>query len=363
MRSADNSGGRVPRHLDRRRAAPIIAMVCGACLGSRRDEAGAEMIVVWCVRIILLAAFADLAIRRRPAAMAVRWSGIPAACFRLANRDRVRPGQPVHDREDLPSIIVTVVETLLSAFAIGIASALLFGALLAASSCVTVAEAFHQGARRSAAPGPHAGVRDGARTRHPVGRLPFGAFLAFSVVLVEICDCLGRLPAALPTTAAAGSPSLERSRWSLFLDAWITGLRPAMRFALAGVVIGEYIGSNKGLGYQVEVALQMFDASTMYAALVLLTVIAAALDAFAAKISLDRDRRLLRQVRGFRRKGVTFRALVLHPVLRPGDLPRPECSPETSFLFGSSLRWRCFCPCCPCRCGGCTMSTVPARGS
>jgi NitT/TauT family transport system permease protein len=251
--------------------------------GRRRGETGAAMIVVWCVRIILVAAF--LLIWQYGGALlawlfgsSVFWwnffsspTEIASALVKLFTTAKI-----------FPQIVLTVVETL-SAFAIGIAPALLFGALLGASSCVTVVLR------------PFIKVLDAVPrlVLMPVfvialglgmwSKIAFGAFLAFSVVLVEICECLSRLPAALPAAAAGGSPSPASSRWSNFLDAWITGLRPAMRFCFAGVVIGEYLGSNNGLGFQVEAASQMFDMPTMYAALVLLTAIAAALDAFAAK--------------------------------------------------------------------------------
>ena len=240
------------------------------------------MIVVWCVRIALFAAF--LLIWQYNGALLDWLFGGSGYWLLFSSPTQIASAlaHMVTTGRVFPQIILTTVE-ILSAFAIGAALALPFGALLAASSCVTLVLR------------PFIQVLDAVPrlVLMPVflialglaisSKIAFGAFLAFSVVLIEICAALSRPPAAVSTTTADAGRSPGLGRWSIFIDAWMTGLRPAMRYCFAGIVIGEYLGSSNGLGFQIENALQMLDTPTMYAALVLLTALAALFDAFASK--------------------------------------------------------------------------------
>lgn len=60
---------------------------------------------------------------------------------------------------------------------------------------------------------------------------------------------------------------------------WIfVGLKSALPFALIGVIIGEMIASNRGLGYLVQRAGSEFDTAGAFAALTIIAVIAAVLN-------------------------------------------------------------------------------------
>lgn len=59
-----------------------------------------------------------------------------------------------------------------------------------------------------------------------------------------------------------------------------TGLRVAIPYALIGAVIGELVASNRGLGYLINNGAATFDTAGVFAALIVLTVIAAILNGF-----------------------------------------------------------------------------------
>ena len=58
----------------------------------------------------------------------------------------------------------------------------------------------------------------------------------------------------------------------------ITGLRVAVPYALIGAVIGELVASNQGLGYLINNSASEFDTAGVFAALIVLSVIAAILN-------------------------------------------------------------------------------------
>ena len=60
------------------------------------------------------------------------------------------------------------------------------------------------------------------------------------------------------------------------------GLRTAVPYAVIGAVIGEYIGSNEGLGYFILYASQTYDASSLFSGIIILVAIV-----FAANIVLS----------------------------------------------------------------------------
>lgn len=57
-----------------------------------------------------------------------------------------------------------------------------------------------------------------------------------------------------------------------------TGMRVAIPYALIGAVIGELVASNEGLGYLINASAATFDTAGVFAALIVLTVIAAVLN-------------------------------------------------------------------------------------
>jgi NitT/TauT family transport system permease protein len=62
------------------------------------------------------------------------------------------------------------------------------------------------------------------------------------------------------------------------LSAAITGVRIAIPYALIGAIVGELIASNRGIGYLVSSAASQFDTAGVFAALIVLTVLATVLN-------------------------------------------------------------------------------------
>ncbi len=66
---------------------------------------------------------------------------------------------------------------------------------------------------------------------------------------------------------------------------WITSsLHTSFGFALVGAVVGEFIGSNQGLGYLVAAAQGAFNANGVFAAMVILSVVALIADALVTQL-------------------------------------------------------------------------------
>jgi NitT/TauT family transport system permease protein len=70
----------------------------------------------------------------------------------------------------------------------------------------------------------------------------------------------------------------------------LTGVRIAIPYALIGAIIGELIASNRGIGYLISSAASGYDTAGVFAALIVLTILAIALNAVVDVI----DRRLSR---------------------------------------------------------------------
>lgn len=70
----------------------------------------------------------------------------------------------------------------------------------------------------------------------------------------------------------------------------LTGLRIAIPYALIGAVIGELVASNHGLGYLINDSASTFNIAGVYAALVVLTVIAAVLNAVVNQLGRSSER-------------------------------------------------------------------------
>lgn len=68
----------------------------------------------------------------------------------------------------------------------------------------------------------------------------------------------------------------------------LTGVRIAIPYALIGAIIGELIASNRGIGYLISSAASSYDTAGVFAALIVLTVMAMLLNAVVDEI----DRRL-----------------------------------------------------------------------
>jgi NitT/TauT family transport system permease protein len=77
-----------------------------------------------------------------------------------------------------------------------------------------------------------------------------------------------------------------RVRFPFALPFIFSGLKVAMTFAVIGVIIGEFIGANSGLGYLLILANSQLQTEMSYAALTILSVIGIVL--FGALSLLER---------------------------------------------------------------------------
>ena len=72
---------------------------------------------------------------------------------------------------------------------------------------------------------------------------------------------------------------------------WVfSSLHSSVGLAFVGAVVGEYLGSARGVGYLILQAEGTFDVNTVFAGIVVLTVCALLLDAVVGRI----ERRLMR---------------------------------------------------------------------
>ncbi|MBM3515200.1 MAG: ABC transporter permease subunit, partial [Alphaproteobacteria bacterium] len=79
--------------------------------------------------------------------------------------------------------------------------------------------------------------------------------------------------------------SLNAGRWQTFvrlelpsaLPSILTGMEVGMVFATVGAVVGEFMGGSAGLGFLAMASLNAFEVDTLFAVLILLTVVGFAL--------------------------------------------------------------------------------------
>ena len=132
----------------------------------------------------------------------------------------------------------------------------------------------------------------------------FGFGLAPTVVITALICFFPLLETTLTGLAQVPPAQLElfrmlgASRWQTLLrlklpsglPAVLSGLRVAVVLALVGVVVGEFIGANRGLGALVIAAQGSMDTPLMFAVLVLVSLLGLVL----YRLALGLERRLLR---------------------------------------------------------------------
>jgi NitT/TauT family transport system permease protein len=113
------------------------------------------------------------------------------------------------------------------------------------------------------------------------GKAVMAALIAFFPILIAIIGGLERFDERLATLARTMGAGRLRTffsyrAWSA-LPAFFSGLRLGVTLAVVGAVLGEYLGADKGLGYQIMRAARELDGGFLYASLVLLIAITGAL--------------------------------------------------------------------------------------
>jgi NitT/TauT family transport system permease protein len=74
------------------------------------------------------------------------------------------------------------------------------------------------------------------------------------------------------------------------LSAALTGVRIAIPYALIGAIVGELIASNRGIGYLVSSAASQFDTAGVFAALIVLTILATVLNSLVNVVDRQTSR-------------------------------------------------------------------------
>ncbi len=175
----------------------------------------------------------------------------------------------------------TLVETLLG-FAIGTASGLVAGLWLALSPTLArVLDPFIKAANSM----PRLIFAPIFALWFGLGiwsKVALGVTLVFFVVFFNVFQGVREVsPVVLANTRLMGANGRQLMRWVYLPSAttWVfSSLHNAVGLAFVGAVIGEYLGSARGMGYLILQAEGVFDIDSVIAGILLLTVFALLLD-------------------------------------------------------------------------------------
>jgi len=190
-------------------------------------------------------------------------------------------------------LAVTLVETLL-AFVIGTVAGLVFGLWLALSKTASALldpyiKAFNSMPRVILAPIFAVWFGLGIWSK-----VLLGVTLVFFIVFFSVYHGVREVNPVLVANArmlGASKRQLLRYVYLPSATAWVfSSLHAAVGMAFVGAVIGEYLGSARGVGYLILQAEGVFDINTVFAGVLVLTVCALLLD----RIVTVAERRLLR---------------------------------------------------------------------
>ncbi len=190
-------------------------------------------------------------------------------------------------------LAVTLVETLL-AFVIGTVAGLVFGLWLALSKTASALldpyiKAFNSMPRVILAPIFAVWFGLGIWSK-----VLLGVTLVFFIVFFSVYHGVREVNPVLVANArmlGASKRQLLRFVYLPSATAWVfSSLHAAVGMAFVGAVIGEYLGSARGVGYLILQAEGVFDINTVFAGVLVLTVCALLLD----RIVTIAERRLLR---------------------------------------------------------------------
>jgi NitT/TauT family transport system permease protein len=119
-------------------------------------------------------------------------------------------------------------------------------------------------------------------------KVALGVTLTFFVVFFNAFQGVREVDPNLVNNARVLGASGRQLSFDVMLPSalsWITSsLHTSFGFALVGAVVGEFIGANRGLGYLVAAAQGAFNANGVFAAMVILSVVALIADAFVTRL-------------------------------------------------------------------------------
>jgi NitT/TauT family transport system permease protein len=113
-------------------------------------------------------------------------------------------------------------------------------------------------------------------------KVALGVTLVFFIVFFNVYQGVKEVsPVVLNSTRMLGASKSQLLRFVYLPSAtsWVfSSLHTSVGMAFVGAVVGEYLGSAKGVGYLIQQAEGAFDINTVFAGMVVLTVFALALD-------------------------------------------------------------------------------------
>jgi NitT/TauT family transport system permease protein len=182
---------------------------------------------------------------------------------------------------------ITLIETLL-AFAIGTLLGLLFGLWLALSpTASTLADPYIKA--MNAMPrvilAPIFAVWFGLGI---TSKVVFGITLVFFIVFFNVYQGVKEVsPVVLANARMLGATGRQLLRYVYLPSAtsWVfSSLHTSVGLAFVGAVVGEYLGSARGVGYLIHQAEGVFDIDTVFAGILVLTIFALILDVIVTQI-------------------------------------------------------------------------------
>jgi sulfonate transport system permease protein len=124
-------------------------------------------------------------------------------------------------------------------------------------------------------------------------KVALGVTLVFFIVFFNVYQGVKEVsPVVLNNTAMLGANRRQLLRYVYLPSAtsWVfSSLHTAVGMAFVGAVVGEYLGSARGVGYLIQQAEGAFDINTVFAGILVLTAFALVLDVAVTKV----ERRLL----------------------------------------------------------------------
>jgi NitT/TauT family transport system permease protein len=184
-------------------------------------------------------------------------------------------------RDIYPHLWITLVETVL-AFAIGTAAGLLMGMWLALSPMAAAIldpyiKAFNSMPRIILAPIFAVWFGLGIASK-----VALGFTLVFFIVFFNVYQGVKEVSPTVLANArmlGAGQRQLLRHVYLPSATSWVfSSLHTSVGLAFVGAVVGEYLGSAKGVGYLIHQAEMVFDINTVMAGILVLTAFALVLD-------------------------------------------------------------------------------------
>lgn len=121
-------------------------------------------------------------------------------------------------------------------------------------------------------------------------KVALGVTLTFFVVFFNAFQGVREVDPNLVNNARVLGASPRQLSFDVMLPSaltWITSsLHTSFGFALVGAVVGEFIGANRGLGYLVASAQGAFNANGVFAAMVILSIVALIADALVTRLEV-----------------------------------------------------------------------------